>query len=467
MDKNFDVAVIGSGPGGYVAAIRAAQLGLSVALIEKAEIGGVCLNWGCIPTKALLRSAEVYGLLKKAQDFGININGHSINLELIVLRSKKIAEKLSSGVQFLLTKNKVKVIQGKGTLLDNNRVSIEKENKDSCIVIEAKNIVIATGAKPKEIPGIKVDGVTVWDYKHALRPSEIPKKLIIVGSGAIGIEFASFYNAIGSEVTVLEMQNRILLTEDKDVAEYAQNSFEKKGIKFVLGSRFEVSSLDESGVTLQLEELNGKMREISAPKILIAAGVVGNLEGFGLEKVAVKTKKGTILTNSFCETTVENIYAIGDVTAPPWLAHKASHEGVLVAERIAGIEGVKPINKQQIPGCTYSLPQIASVGMTEDQALENGYKIKVGRVPFLANGKALAMGEDEGFIKTIFDKSTGELLGAHMVGAEVTELISTFLVGKELETTSEEFISTIFPHPTMSEILHESVLSSEEKAIHY
>ena len=466
MTTNFDIAIIGSGPGGYVAAIRASQLGLSVALIERAEIGGVCLNWGCIPTKALLRSAEVFDLVKKSQDFGIDITSHSLNIDNIVKRSKKVAAKLSNGVKFLLAKNKVEVIRGNGTLLDNNRVSIEKENKDEDLIIKARNIVIATGARPREIPGLKIDGLTVWDYKYALRPSQIPEKLIIVGSGAIGIEFASFYNAIGSEVTVLEMQNRILLAEDKDVANYAKNSFQKKGIKFVLGTSFEVASLDKSSVTLRL---NGEdnQEEISAPKILVAAGVVGNVEGFGLEKVGVETKSGGILTDSFCETSVKNIYAIGDVTAPPWLAHKASHEGVLVAERIAGIKEVKTLDREKIPGCTYSSPQIASVGLTEDQALERGYDVKIGNVPFLANGKALAMGEDEGFVKTIFDVSTGELLGAHMVGAEVTELISTFLVGKELETTFEELTNTVFPHPTMSEILHESVLSSEEKAIHY
>ena len=464
VEKDFDVAIIGSGPGGYVAAIRASQLGLNVVLVEKAEIGGVCLNWGCIPTKALLRSAEVYELVKRAKDFGIETSSQTLNIDNMVGRSKKVAEKLSSGVKFLLAKNKVQIIKGTGSLLSNTEIVIQKDNGENK-EISARNIIIATGARPREISNLKVDGKIIWDYRHALRPTEIPKKLIIIGSGAIGIEFASFYNSMGSEVTVLEMLDRILPTEDKDVSNFAKKSFEQRGIRFFVDSCFEVVKQEKSMISLKIEQ-KGKKEIISANAVLVAAGIVGNLATLGLEKIGVNTRSGMILTNDFCKTNVANIFAIGDITSPPWLAHKASHEGVMVAEIIAGQGDVRPLKREHIPGCTYSNPQIASVGLTEDKALELGYEIKVGTFPFLANGKALAMGEDEGFIKTIFDKDTGELLGAHMVGSEVTELIATFLVGKELESTSEEFINTIFPHPTMSEMLHESVLSSEDKVIH-
>ena len=466
MRNKFDVAIIGSGPGGYVAAIRASQLGLKVVIVERADIGGICLNWGCIPTKALLRSAELYEFIKKSSDFGIKIKDYSLDLETIIMRSRSVAEKLSTGVKYLLKKNKVEVVKGHGTLLGDSKINVEEENGKTQTILEAQNIIIATGAKPKQISGLITDRKVVWDYRHALRPKKVPTKLIIVGSGAIGIEFASFYNALGTEVTVVEMQNRILSAEDEEVSSFAKKKFEEKGIKFFVESQFKVIHKDSNTIAL-LVKTQDEEKKIEAPNILVAAGVIGNTEHLGLTEIGVKTKSGSILTDKYCQTNVEGIFAIGDVTAPPWLAHKASHEGIMVAEILSGQHDVKPIKSENIPGCTYSIPQIASVGLSEGKAIELGHQVKVGNFPFLANGKALAMGEEEGFIKTIFDKETGELLGAHMVGAEVTELIGTYLVGKELETTSAELINTIFPHPTMSEMLHESVLNAEGQTIHY
>ncbi len=466
MQKNFDVTIIGSGPGGYVAAIKAAQLGLNVAIVEKEDVGGVCLNWGCIPTKTLLRSAEIVDLVKKSSDFGINIPSYNLNLSKIIQRSKNIASKLSNGVKFLLSKNKVNLFYGNAKFVDKNTLLVQNEDSNDDINIKSKNIIIATGAKPKEIPNLTVDGSVVWNYRNALRAKKIPKKLIIIGSGAIGMEFASFYNSIGSEVFVLEMQDRILPIEDLEISQFAMKQFEQKGIKFFLNSKFEIIKKTNDQISISVIN-NNKKTYLTAPHILVAIGVNGFTDGLDLDKIGVNISSNSILIDEYCETNVKGIYAIGDVTTSPCLAHKASHQGIIVAEKISGKEIKKILKEEDIPGCTYSNPQIASIGLTEERAIELGYDINVGNFPFIANGKALALGEEEGFIKTIFDKKTGELLGAHMVGAEVTELISTYIIGKGLETTPDEFISNIFPHPTMSEMLYESVLSSESKAIHF
>ncbi len=466
MEQKFDVAIIGSGPGGYVAAIKAAQLGLSVAIIEKEDVGGVCLNWGCIPTKTLLRSAEIIELVKKSSDFGIDISEYKFNLQKIINRSKKIALKLSNGVKFLLSKNKVKLLHGNAMLIDKNRVLIQKTDSKENLNIYSSNIIIATGAKPKEIPSLKVDGNVVWNYRNALRAKKIPNKLIIVGSGAIGMEFASFYNSLGTEVSVLEMQDRILPVEDLEVSQFAKKQFERKGIHFFLNSNFKVLEKNENQISIIVESNNKKI-SLTAPHILVAIGVKGSTEGLGLDKIGVNVQSGKISINKYCETNVKGIYAIGDVTTTPCLAHKASYQGSIAAEAISGKEITKFLEDENIPGCTYSNPQIASIGLTEENAIRLGYELNIGNFPFIGNGKALAMGEEEGFVKTIFDKKTGELLGAHMVGAEVTELLSTYIVGKGLETTPDDFASNIFPHPTMSEMLHESVLSSQNIAIHF
>ncbi len=466
MENNFDVIIIGSGPGGYVAAIKSAQLGLSVAIIEKEDIGGVCLNWGCIPTKTLLRSAEILDLVQKSSDFGINILDYNLDLSKIIQRSKDIASKLSNGVKTLLAKNKVKLIQGHAKFINKNTLSIQKTNSNNNLIFSSKSIIIATGAKPKEIANLSVDGNVVWNYRNALRPKKIPKKLIIIGSGAIGMEFASFYNSIGTEVFVLEMLDRILPVEDLEISKFAMNKFKQKGIKFFLNSNFEIIEKAQDKISISVVQ-NGKKTNIDAPHILIAIGVKGCTEGLGLDLIGIDIHSNSILTNEYCETNIKGVYAIGDVTTSPCLAHKASHQGITVAEIIAGKKINKILKKEDIPGCTYSNPQIASIGLTEEKARNLGFELNIGNFPFRANGKALALGEEDGFIKTIFDKKTGELLGAHMVGAEVTELLSTYILGKGLEITPEEFVANIFPHPTMSEMLYESVLSSEGKAIHF
>ena len=466
MEKKYDIAIIGSGPGGYVAAIKSAQLGQRVAIIEKEDVGGVCLNWGCIPTKTLLRSAEIVDLVKKSSDFGIEITDYKLDLSKIIQRSKNIALKLSNGVKYLLSKNKVDLITGSAKFLNKNSLLIQKTGLDNNINISSKNIIIATGAKPREVNNLKVDGNVVWNYRNALRAKKIPDKLIIVGSGAIGMEFASFYNSIGTEVFVLEMQDRILPAEDLEVSKFAMKQFEKKGIKFFLKSNFKILEKTDDQISVSVLN-NNKQTKISASHILVAVGVKGVTDGLGLDSIGVNIKSNSIIIDENCETNVKGIYAIGDVTTVPCLAHKASHQGIIVAEKISGKKVNKFLKDEDIPSCTYSNPQIASIGLTEEKAKQQGYDVNIGNFPFTANGKALALGEDEGFIKTIFDKNTGELLGAHLVGAEVTELISTYIVGKGLETTPDEFLSNIFPHPTMSEMLYESVLSSESKAIHY
>ncbi len=465
MSKNFDVIVIGAGPGGYVAAIRAAQLGMSAAVVEANHLGGICLNWGCIPTKALLRSSEIYHLMHHLDDFGISAKDIKFDLKKVVARSRGVASQLSGGIKHLLKKNKVTVFDGWGKLQGKGGVIVEKDGK----VIEtlnAKHIIIATGARARVLPGLEPDGKQVWTYKEAMVPEKMPKSLLVVGSGAIGIEFASFYRSMGAEVTVVEVMDRILPVEDEEISALAHKAFEKQGMKILTGAK--VTKLDKSasGVKVHVETAKGK-QEIAVEVVISAVGIVANTENLGLEKTKIKLDRGHIVTNEWLATDEPGVYAIGDVTGAPWLAHKASHEGVICIEKIAGQKDVHPLKKANIPGCTYCHPQVASVGMTEKAAKEKGYKIKVGRFPFMGNGKAIALGEPEGLVKTIFDEKTGELLGAHMIGAEVTEMIQGYGIAKTMETTEAELMHTIFPHPTLSEMMHESVLAAYGKAIHF
>ena len=459
----FDLIVLGAGPGGYVAAIRASQLGLNVAVVEREHLGGICLNWGCIPTKAMLRSAEVYHLAERAKEFGLSAEKISFDLNKIVERSRKISGQLNQGVGHLLKKNKVTVFSGEAKLLDRSNVSINSDGKYEKIT--AKNIVLATGARARELPGMEADGDLVWTYKHALTPSRMPKKLLVIGSGAIGVEFASFYNTFGANTTIVEVLDRILPVEDEDVSSLAAEQFVKQGMTIKTGAKVQKLEKKKNQVVASID-CNGVTEVLEFDTVISAVGIIGNIEGLGLEEVGVETKANHVVTDEYCETTASGIYAIGDLTGAPWLAHKASHEGVLVAEKIAG-QSVKPINPIAIPGCTYSYPQIASVGLTEAQAQKAGYKINVGKFPFIGNGKAIALGEKEGFIKTIFDTSSGELLGAHMIGAEVTELIQGYVIGQALETTEDDLIHAVFPHPTLSEMMHESVLDAHSRVIHY
>jgi dihydrolipoamide dehydrogenase len=459
----FDLIVLGAGPGGYVAAIRASQLGLNVAVVEREHLGGICLNWGCIPTKAMLRSAEVYHLAERAKEFGLSAEKISFDLNKIVERSRKISGQLNQGVGHLLKKNKVTVFSGEAKLLDRSNVSINSDGKYEKIT--AKNIVLATGARARELPGMEADGDLVWTYKHALTPSRMPKKLLVIGSGAIGVEFASFYNTFGANTTIVEVLDRILPVEDEDVSSLAAEQFAKQGMTIKAGAKVQKLEKKKNQVVASID-CNGVTEVLEFDTVISAVGIIGNIEGLGLEEVGVETKANHVVTDEYCETTASGIYAIGDLTGAPWLAHKASHEGVLVAEKIAG-QSVKPINPIAIPGCTYSYPQIASVGLTEAQAQKAGYKINVGKFPFIGNGKAIALGEKEGFIKTIFDTSSGELLGAHMIGAEVTELIQGYVIGQALETTEDDLIHAVFPHPTLSEMMHESVLDAHSRVIHY
>ena len=459
----FDLIVLGAGPGGYVAAIRASQLGLNAAVVEREHLGGICLNWGCIPTKAMLRSAEVYHLAERAKEFGLSAEKISFDLNKIVERSSKISGQLNQGVGHLLKKNKVTVFSGEAKLLDRSNVSINSDGKYERIT--AKNIVLATGARARELPGMEADGDLVWTYKHALTPSRMPKKLLVIGSGAIGVEFASFYNTFGANTTIVEVLDRILPVEDEDVSSLAAEQFAKQGMTIKTGAKVQKLEKKKNQVVASID-CNGVTEVLEFDTVISAVGIIGNIEGLGLEEVGVETKANHVVTDEYCETTASGIYAIGDLTGAPWLAHKASHEGVLVAEKIAG-QSVKPINPIAIPGCTYSYPQIASVGLTEAQAQKAGYKINVGKFPFIGNGKAIALGEKEGFIKTIFDTSSGELLGAHMIGAEVTELIQGYVFGQALETTEDDLIHAVFPHPTLSEMMHESVLDAHSRVIHY
>ena len=464
-ETSFDVLIIGSGPGGYVTAIRAAQLGYKTAIVEKNHLGGICLNWGCIPTKALLRSAEIFNYLKHAKDFGLTVEKIGYDPSVVVKRSRAVSKRLNDGVGFLMKKNKVAVIWGEATIDAPGKVTVKPTKPDAPKgalppgQYAAKHIILATGARPRVLPGIEPDGKLVWTYFEAMVPEAMPKSLLVVGSGAIGIEFASFYRTMGAEVTVVEILPQILPVEDAEIASFARKQFEKQGIKIMTGAK--VTKLDKqaNGVSATIDDGKGSTQTLAVDRVISAVGVVGNIEGLGLEKLGVKTDRGTIVIDGQCRTNVPGIYAIGDVAGPPMLAHKAEHEGVICVEAIKGLHP-HPINKLMIPGCTYCSPQIASVGLTEAAAKEKGFDIRVGRFPFAANGKAIALGEDQGFVKVIFDKKTGQLLGAHMVGAEVTELIQGYVVAMNLETTEEELMHTIFPHPTLSEMMKEAVLDA-------
>lgn len=463
MNQKFDVVIIGGGPGGYVAAIRASQLKLKVALVEKEHLGGICLNWGCIPTKALLKASEVYHTCKEAAAFGVKVKGVEFDLDAMVKYSRDVSEKLAKGVAGLMKKNGVTVFEGTGKLDGKNTVSVE--SKAGTSKITASNIIIATGARSRELPTIKVDGKYIWNYKHAMTPDSMPKKLLVVGSGAIGAEFASFYNMLGADVTIMEISSRILSQEDSEVSAFAAKAFTKRGIKLLNKTEVLQTNPKGKGVEVKYRDESGKTHDEMFDRVISAVGVVANTEGLGLEKTKVKIERGVIKTNGYMETDEPGVYAIGDVVSAPWLAHKASHEGVICVEKIAGLKP-HPMKRENIPACTYTYPQVASIGLTEESAKEKYKDIKVGRFPLYANGKAIAIGETDGFIKTIFDTKTGELLGAHMIGAEVTEMIQGFAIAKTMEATEAEIMHTIFPHPTVSEAMHESVLDAWGRVIH-
>ena len=461
-ENAYDVIVIGAGPGGYVAAIRAAQLGLKTIVVEREHMGGICLNWGCIPTKAMLRSSEVYHLMQRAKEFGLSAQGIDYDLDAVVARSRAIAKQLNGGVSHLLKKNKVTALMGAATLTAPGQVSVKTAKGEESL--SAKHIIIATGARARELPGLEGDGDLVWTYKTALTPPRMPKKLLVIGSGAIGIEFANFYNTLGVDTTVVEVMDRVMPVEDAEISAFAQKAFEKQGMK--IRTKTMVKQLDrgQGSVTAHIEQ-NGKVTTEVFDTVISAVGIVGNVEDLGLEALGVDVDRTHIKTDAYCRTAVAGVYAIGDVAGAPWLAHKASHEGVMVAEIIAG-GTPHPVKPESIAGCTYCTPQVASVGYTEAQAKEAGHEVRVGRFPFIGNGKAIALGESEGMVKTVFDAKTGELLGAHMIGAEVTELIQGYVVGRQLETTEEDLMQTVFPHPTLSEMMHESVLDAWDRAIH-
>jgi len=460
--QSFDLIVIGAGPGGYVAAIRGAQLGMKVAIIERENLGGICLNWGCIPTKGMLRSSEVFHLMQRAKEFGLKADGIDYDLDAVVKRSRKVAGQLSGGIGHLMKKNKITVFMGEARIPAKGKVSVKTDKGTE--ELTAKNIVLATGARARELPGLEADGKLVWTYRHALQPVHMPKKLLVIGSGAIGIEFASFYNTLGADTTVVEVMDRVLPVEDAEISAFAKKAFEKQGMKIM--QKAMVKKLDRAGdkVTAHIE-VGGKTETHAFDTVISAVGIVGNIENLGLEELGVKIDRTHVVTDEYCRTGVDGLYAIGDIAGAPWLAHKASHEGVMVADLIAG-KHAHPVKPESIAGCTYCHPQVASVGYTEAKAKELGYDIKVGRFPFIGNGKAIALGEENGMIKTIFDAKTGELLGAHMIGAEVTELIQGYVVGRQLETTEEDLMNTVFPHPTLSEMMHESVLDAYDRVIH-
>ncbi|SHE70330.1 dihydrolipoamide dehydrogenase [Litoreibacter ascidiaceicola] len=462
--KSFDMIVIGAGPGGYVAAIRGAQLGLNVAIVEREHLGGICLNWGCIPTKAMLRSSEVFHLMERAKDFGLKAEKISYDLDAVVKRSRGVAGQLSGGIGHLMKKNKITTIMGEATIPAKGKVSVKTDKGTE--ELTAKNIVVATGARARELPGLEADGDLVWTYKHALTPKRMPKKLLVIGSGAIGIEFASFYNTLGCDTTVVEVMDRILPVEDAEISAFAKKQFVKQGMKIMEKTMVKKLDRGKGKVTAHIEA-NGKVEKVEFDTVISAVGIVGNVEGLGLEDLGVKIDRTHVTVDEYCRTGVDGLFAIGDIAGAPWLAHKASHEGVMVAELISGKNDVHPVRPESIAGCTYCHPQVASVGFTEEKARAAGYKIKVGRFPFIGNGKAIALGEPEGMVKTIFDEKTGELLGAHMIGAEVTELIQGYVVGRALETTEEDLMNTVFPHPTLSEMMHESVLDAYGRAIHF
>jgi dihydrolipoamide dehydrogenase len=468
LADSFDLIILGSGPGGYVAAIRAAQLGLKTAIVERERLGGICLNWGCIPTKALLRTSEIYHYMSHAADYGLTVEKPGFDLTKIVERSRKVAGQLNAGVTGLMKKNKVTVYQGTGVMTGagkgGGKLTVTQGDKTS--ELEAKNIIIATGARARDLPFAKADGKRIWTYRHAMVPEEMPTKLLVIGSGAIGVEFASFYSDMGADVTIVEMLPRIVPVEDEEVSAFMEKALTKQKIKILTGVGIEGLTPGANGVTAQIKGKDGTVTSEEFSHAIVAIGIVPNVENIGLEAVGVEPdKRFHIKVDGYGRTNVEGIWAIGDVTGPPWLAHKASHEGVIAVEKMAGLDP-HPLETGNIPGCTYSRPQVASVGFTEAKAKEAGYEVKVGKFPFIGNGKAIALGEAEGFVKTVFDAKTGELLGAHMVGAEVTELIQGYVIARQLETTEAELMETVFAHPTLSEMMHESVLGAYGRALH-
>ena len=479
MSNSYDVIVIGSGPGGYVAAIRAAQLGLKTAVVEREHLAGICSNWGCIPTKALLRSAEVKHLADHAKNYGLKLEGSiTADIKAVVSRSRGIAERMNGGVGFLMKKNKVDVIWGEAKLVKPGEIVVSKTSKAPMQpqaplpkntlgegTYKAKNIIVATGARPRALPGIEPDGKLIWTYFEAMVPQELPKTMLVMGSGAIGIEFASFYNDMGVDVTVVELMSNIMPVEDAEISTFARKQLEKRGLKIITEAKVSKVEKGANNVTAHIETKDGKVQTLTVDRMISAVGVQGNIENIGLEALGIKTDRGCIAIDAYRKTNVDGIYAIGDVAGPPMLAHKAEHEAVICVEKIAGLPNVHPLDRNMIPGCTYCNPQVASVGITEAKAKELGRDIRVGRFPFVANGKAIALGEDQGLVKTIFDKKTGQLLGAHLVGAEVTELIQGFVVAMNLETTEEELMHSVFPHPTISETMKESVLDAYGRAL--
>jgi len=463
MADTYDLIVLGSGPGGYVAAIRAIQLGMKVAIVEREKLGGICLNWGCIPTKALLRTSEIYHYMTHASAYGLSAEKPSFDLAAVVARSRKVAGQLNMGVKGLMKKHKIAVVEGDGAITARGKLTVTKDGKKT--ELAAKTILIATGARARDLPFAKADGERIWTYRHALVPKEMPTKLLVVGSGAIGVEFASFYSDLGAEVTIVEMLPRILPVEDEDVSAFAHKAFAKQGMTIHVGAGVGKLETFRTGVKAAIKDKDGKVSTIDYSHAIVAIGIVPNSEGIGIEALGVKTDRGHIVVDGYGRTNVEGICAIGDVTGGPWLAHKAMHEGVVCIEALAG-KKPHPFETWNIPGCTYSRPQVASVGLTEAAAKAAGHKVKVGKFPFIGNGKAIALGEAEGFVKTVFDEGTGELLGAHMVGAEVTELIQGYAIARQLETTEAELMHTVFPHPTLSEMMHESVLDAYGQTLH-
>ncbi len=464
MSETYDLIILGSGPGGYVAAIRANQLGLKVAIVERERLGGICLNWGCIPTKALLRTSEIYHYMQNADAYGLSAKDVSFDLTKVTERSRKVAGQLNAGVKGLMKKNKITVVEGTGKLTAAGKLSVT--TGDTTRELEAKNIIIATGARARDLPFAKADGKRIWTYRHAMVPPEMPTKLLVIGSGAIGVEFASFYSDMGADVTIVEMLDRVLPVEDAEVSEFMAKALARQGMTLHTSTGVQKLDAGADGVTAELKMPDGKIVSETFSHAIVAIGIVPNTEDIGLEALGIKTERGHIVVDGYAATNVAGVYAIGDVTGPPWLAHKASHEGIVCVEKIAGMNP-HAFTTWNIPGCTYSRPQVASVGLTEAKAREAGHSIKVGNFPFLGNGKAIALGEAEGFVKTVFDEKTGELLGAHMVGAEVTELIQGYVIARQLETTEADLMETVFAHPTLSEMMHESVLGAYGRAVHF
>jgi dihydrolipoyl dehydrogenase len=464
MADSYDVIVVGGGPGGYVCAIRCAQLGLKTAVVERDRMGGICLNWGCIPTKALLRSSEIWHLMHRLNEFGFSADNLKFDIAKIVARSRAVSKQLSDGVSFLMKKHKIAVIPGEAKLAGKGKLSVTKDGKAADVT--AKNIVLATGARARTLQGLEPDGKLVWTYREAMVPDSFPKSLLVVGSGAIGIEFASFYRTLGADVTVVEVLDRVLPVEDEEISAFAAKAFTKQGMKLKVGTTVTELKRGTDNVTCTLKDKAGKTEQVTVERVILAMGIVGNVENLGLEAAGIKVDRTHVVAGKYGETGVDGVWAIGDLVGAPWLAHKAMHEGVIVAEKIAGVKGVHPLNTSNVPGCTYCWPQVASVGLTEAKAKESGRKIKVGKFPFIGNGKAIALGEADGLVKTVFDAESGELLGAHMIGAEVTELIQGYVIAKTGELTDQELSHTIFPHPTLSEMMHEAVLAADGAALH-